>query len=85
MAKLIIGTGNIRGIFRKNEDVDLAEYALEDGKYKAKAGGRVVGHLRYLPDFSDLEGDYWELDIPAWDYPEQSFMLTIKQRNDPGE
>jgi hypothetical protein len=80
MAKVIIGTYNISGIFRKDEDVDLAEYAFEDGKYKAKAGGKIVGHLRYLPDFSDPDSDYWELEIPAWDYPEQNFMLTIKQK-----
>ena len=80
MAKIIIGTANIGGILRKDEDVDLAEYAVEDGKYVAKGGGKVVGHLRYKKEWAEEYGDYWELEIPAWDYPEQNFMLTIKQK-----
>lgn len=83
MAKIIIGDANIHGILRPGEDVDLAEYAIEDGKYVAKAGGKVVGHLRHKVEWDNHfeEGDrYWELDIPSWDYPEQNFMLIVKQK-----
>jgi hypothetical protein len=79
MAKLLVGTKNIGGIFRVSEDVELAEQVKVDGKWTT---GKTFAYIRHIPEYSG-EGDggeFFELEVPSWDYDNNTFMIIVKQK-----
>jgi hypothetical protein len=65
MAKIFIGKSFVTALLRTTEDLELQEN-----------NGKAIGHIRYLKEYAEEgNGDWWELEIPSWDYPEQHFMV----------
>jgi hypothetical protein len=80
MATIIVGNKNIGGILRVGENAEIAEAVKVDGKWIT---GKTVAYIRHKPEYTGMGdgGEFFEIEIPTWDYAQEHFMIVVRQKN----